>query len=155
MSSFDAASDASPDSSMHPSSDGASDAPAEVVSDAGGNACVPFAMPATAALFGSTKRVFAHYFYPFPLSIDDKPAASDYYNLEYLTPAGENDKWLAHGGYLRQRPLPVPEASLATYAVDNMETEVRLAIAGGIIAGRFGGWRAARLRPAAALSRVE
>ena len=32
---------------------------------------------------------------------------------------------------------------------------VLLAIAGGLIAGSFGGWRAARLRPAAALSRVE
>ncbi len=32
---------------------------------------------------------------------------------------------------------------------------VVLAVAGGLIAGMFGGWRAARLRPAAALSRVE
>ena len=32
---------------------------------------------------------------------------------------------------------------------------VGLAIAGGLIAGMFGGWRAARLRPAAALARVE
>jgi ABC-type antimicrobial peptide transport system permease subunit len=31
---------------------------------------------------------------------------------------------------------------------------VVLAIAGGVIAGSFGGWRAARLRPAAALSKV-
>ena len=31
---------------------------------------------------------------------------------------------------------------------------VLLAVAGGLIAGSFGGWRAARLRPAAALSRV-
>jgi ABC-type antimicrobial peptide transport system permease subunit len=32
---------------------------------------------------------------------------------------------------------------------------VLLAIAGGLVAGSFGGWRAARLRPAAALARVE
>jgi ABC-type antimicrobial peptide transport system permease subunit len=31
---------------------------------------------------------------------------------------------------------------------------VVLAIAGGLIAGIFGGWRAARLRPADALSKV-
>jgi len=30
-----------------------------------------------------------------------------------------------------------------------------LAVAGGLIAGSFGGWRAARLRPAAALARIE
>jgi ABC-type lipoprotein release transport system permease subunit len=32
---------------------------------------------------------------------------------------------------------------------------VVLAIAGGLVAGSFGGWRAARLRPADALARVE
>jgi hypothetical protein len=32
---------------------------------------------------------------------------------------------------------------------------VVLAIAGGLIAGSLGGWRAVRLRPAAALARVE
>jgi putative ABC transport system permease protein len=32
---------------------------------------------------------------------------------------------------------------------------VLLAIAGGLIAGSLGGWRAVRLRPAAALARVE
>ncbi len=32
---------------------------------------------------------------------------------------------------------------------------VLLAVAGGLIAGAFGGWRAARLRPAMALARVE
>jgi ABC-type antimicrobial peptide transport system permease subunit len=32
---------------------------------------------------------------------------------------------------------------------------VLLAIAGGLLAGAFGGWRAAQLRPAAALARVE
>ena len=32
---------------------------------------------------------------------------------------------------------------------------VALAVAGGLLAGIFGGWRAARLRPAAALAKVE
>ena len=32
---------------------------------------------------------------------------------------------------------------------------VALALAGGLVAGSLGSWRAARLRPAAALSRVE
>jgi ABC-type lipoprotein release transport system permease subunit len=39
--------------------------------------------------------------------------------------------------------------------VDAVVLAVVLALAGGLIAGTFGGWRAARLRPAAALSRVE
>ncbi|MGH3408165.1 MAG: ABC transporter permease [Streptosporangiaceae bacterium] len=43
----------------------------------------------------------------------------------------------------------------APVTVDAIIAAVVLAIAGGLIAGAFGGWRAARLRPAAALARVE
>ncbi len=43
----------------------------------------------------------------------------------------------------------------ASVTVDAVVLAVVLALAGGLIAGTFGGWRAARLRPAAALSRVE
>jgi len=46
-------------------------------------------------------------------------------------------------------PLSAPVTATAIIAA------VVLAIAGGLIAGGFGGWRAARLRPAAALARVE
>src|SRR5258706_14564015 len=41
------------------------------------DACLPFAIPDAAALYGSTKKVFAHYFYPFPLSIDNRPPEQD------------------------------------------------------------------------------
>jgi len=43
----------------------------------------------------------------------------------------------------------------ASVTVTAVVLAVVLALAGGLIAGSFGGWRAARLRPAAALSRVE
>jgi len=43
----------------------------------------------------------------------------------------------------------------ASVTVDAVVLAVVLALAGGLIAGMFGGWRAARLRPASALSRVE
>ena len=43
----------------------------------------------------------------------------------------------------------------APVTADAIIAAVLLAIAGGLIAGAFGGWRAARLRPAAALARVE
>jgi hypothetical protein len=118
----------------HPA-DGAKDSGAKdssIVEAGADNPCLPFAMPGAAALFGGTKKVFAHYFYPFPLSEDNKPSATDYYNEEYLTTTGENDKWIKQGGYLRQRPLPVPVGSPTTYQVDNMKREVEMAIAGGI-----------------------
>ncbi len=43
----------------------------------------------------------------------------------------------------------------APVTISSIALAVVLAIAGGLIAGSFGGWRAARLRPAAALARVE
>jgi ABC-type antimicrobial peptide transport system permease subunit len=43
----------------------------------------------------------------------------------------------------------------APVTISAVVVAVVLAIAGGLIAGSFGGWRAARLRPAAALARIE
>jgi ABC-type antimicrobial peptide transport system permease subunit len=43
----------------------------------------------------------------------------------------------------------------APVTVDVIVLAVLLAVAGGLIAGMFGGWRAARLRPAAALARIQ
>src|SRR5262249_14152107 len=80
--------------------------------------------------FLAKKKVFAHYFYPFPLSIDNKPASDDYYNKQYLDRNGEKGKSAALGGYLRQRPLPVNPSS--NPHLNNMQTEGRMAIARGI-----------------------
>ena len=48
-----------------------------VTSTNSGDACLPFTMPTASALFGSSQKVFAHYFYPFPLSEDNLPSAQD------------------------------------------------------------------------------
>ena len=95
------------------------------------DACLPFAMPDSAALFASPKKVFAHYFYPFPLQVDNVPASRDYYNRNYLERDGESGKWAAQGGFLRQRPLPV-SGSGANWRRMDVEQEVRMAIARGI-----------------------
>ena len=49
----------------------------------------------------------------------------------------------------------VSVALTAPVTVSVILLAVGLAVAGGLVAGSFGGWRAARLRPAAALARVE
>src|SRR5258708_37196602 len=95
-------------------------------------AVLPFSMPDSSVLFKARKKVFAHYFFPFPLSIDNKPADSDYYNAQYLNPKGENGKHAALGGYLRQRPLTVTPSPSADSRLQNVETEGRMAIARGI-----------------------
>jgi hypothetical protein len=94
-------------------------------------ACLPFTMDPS-ALFASPRKVFAHYFYPFPLQVDNKPPSQDYYNRNYLSQSGESGKWAAKGGYLRQRPLPVGDPTAANFQASNMEQEVRMAIARGI-----------------------
>jgi hypothetical protein len=102
-----------------------------------GDACLAAPMPSSNALFNSAKRVFAHYFHPFPVSIDNNPPATDYYNAQYLSKTGESSKWLAQGGYLRERPLGVTPSSNPNWQQLNMEGEVRAAIARGITGFTF------------------
>jgi hypothetical protein len=94
-------------------------------------------MPSTDTIFNATKKIFAHYFSPFPVSIDNASPAADYYNTEYLNKGGESGKWAKQGGYLRQRPLGVPPSTKSNWQQSNMEGEVRAAIARGITGFTF------------------
>ncbi|MEW2314197.1 ABC transporter permease [Streptomyces bauhiniae] len=59
------------------------------------------------------------------------------------------------GGPGRQAAKSLDVALTAPVSVTTILLAVGLAVAGGLIAGAFGGWRASRLRPADALRRVE
>ncbi|MFE2374950.1 ABC transporter permease [Streptomyces sp. NPDC059398] len=59
------------------------------------------------------------------------------------------------GGGRRAASKALDIALTAPVSVATIGLAVALAVAGGLIAGGFGGWRAARLRPADALRRVE
>ncbi|MFG2355907.1 ABC transporter permease [Streptomyces sp. NPDC048521] len=59
------------------------------------------------------------------------------------------------GGPGRQAATTLEVALTAPVDVTTIALAVGLAVAGGLIAGAFGGWRASRLRPADALRRVE
>ncbi|SFY50985.1 ABC transporter permease [Streptomyces sp. F-1] len=59
------------------------------------------------------------------------------------------------GGPGRQAAKSLEIALTAPVSVTTIVLAVCLAVAGGLIAGAFGGWRASRLRPADALRRVE
>ncbi|MFE4058011.1 ABC transporter permease [Streptomyces sp. NPDC059096] len=62
----------------------------------------------------------------------------------------------AGGGPGRQAASKALDIALtAPVSVSTIGLAVALAVAGGLIAGGFGGWRASRLRPADALRRVE
>lgn len=76
--------------------------------------------------------VFAHYFVPYPLSIDNKTESSDYYTRNYLSPDGESGKFASVGGLLRDRPISPGVSTSTTWRVDNFATEVRQAKSAGI-----------------------
>ncbi|BBC33367.1 Efflux ABC transporter, permease protein [Streptomyces graminofaciens] len=60
------------------------------------------------------------------------------------------------GGRGQQAASDALEVALtAPVSVSTIAVAVGLAVAGGLVAGAFGGWRASRLRPADALRRVE
>jgi hypothetical protein len=94
-------------------------------------------LPPTHILFGASKKVFAHYFFPFPVSIDNAAPANDYYNRNYLSKTGESSKWLAQGGFLRQRPLGRTPTANAAWLQMNMEAEIKAAMARGITGFAF------------------
>ncbi len=86
---------------------------------------------AVAPVGSSDKKVLAHYFPPYPISLDDDEPREDYYNRNYLDPAGENGKYRSVGGLLRDRPLPRPPLG-DDYQLADATTEVRQASAAGI-----------------------
>lgn len=81
--------------------------------------------------FGSQKRVLAHYVELFQRQIDNVPAATDYYSRNWLIPTGENNKFLAQGGFIRSRPEAVAPGAI-NYLLTNKQNEVKAAIAVGI-----------------------
>jgi ABC-type antimicrobial peptide transport system permease subunit len=59
------------------------------------------------------------------------------------------------GGFARAAEHTVAVHLSASVTTTSLVLAVALAVAGGVLAGSFGGWRAARMRPADALRRVE
>jgi len=99
---------------------------------AAGSTMLPFDLPSAASLHAG-KQVFAHYVPWYPLSLDNLAASTpDYYNKNYLAVNGENGKYAAHGGLMRDRPSPRPPVLGADWRVKDMETEIRRAQSSGL-----------------------
>jgi len=77
------------------------------------------------------RKVFAHYFPPQPVSIDNAPPAEDYYARELLAVDGEGGKHATYGGYLRDRPA-VREPLSGDWRAADLRSEVADALTGGI-----------------------
>ncbi|MFK0252625.1 glycoside hydrolase family 71 protein [Streptomyces sp. NPDC090445] len=117
---------------------GKAPAPAPDAGDTGDHrpaGALPFDMPEPAALRAAAgagrKLVFAHYFTPYPLSLDNVRADKDYYTRNYLNPDGEKGKHEQYGGLLRDRPLPVKPKS-GNWELANLRQEVLTARTAGL-----------------------
>lgn len=87
-----------------------------------------FTLPVT--IRQQPRKLFAHYFGPFPISIDNAAPDSDYYATQYLKASGEGGKFAATGGFLRDRPQGRPVVS--NYLAVDAETDVKQAVAAGV-----------------------
>jgi len=97
-----------------------------------GPVVTPTPPPPTPAPSVGGRKVFAHYFPPYPVSIDNKPSEGDYYTRNYLAIDGEGGKHAAYGGLLRDRPVPRAPLTGTDWQVQDLRTEVRQAKAAGI-----------------------
>lgn len=89
----------------------------------------PFTQPSIASLRAAPKKVFAHWFSPFPVLINNAgDPGRDYYTRHYLNPAGESGKFETAGGFLRDRPL----LRSATALGDRIDEDIRMAARLGI-----------------------
>ncbi|MFT2090330.1 glycoside hydrolase family 71 protein [Paraglaciecola sp. 2405UD69-4] len=79
------------------------------------------------------KLVFAHYFTPYPRSINNKVKKQSYYDANYLNPLGEKKKFLSKGGLLRSRPLYRPPIDRdVDWKLEDARSEVLQALAIGL-----------------------
>lgn len=91
----------------------------------------PFDPPPLATLRQSPRKIFAHW-HIFPISVDNKPADSDYWSRNFMRPEGEKAKYAAGGGMSRERPLSRPVIDDDYWRVRDMETDIRRAISIGL-----------------------
>ncbi|WP_433248926.1 endo-1,3-alpha-glucanase family glycosylhydrolase [Streptosporangium sp. CA-135522] len=92
---------------------------------------LPFDLPSTSALRASSHKVFAHYFTPYPVSLNNRAGGDDYYAKNYLNPIGESGKHAAYGGLLRDRPFPRDVLS-GDWQLADMKKEVQIAAKAGL-----------------------
>lgn len=90
-----------------------------------------FLSPVDVPAPNAARPVFAHYLPSLPRSLDNEPAANDYYNRNYLNPNGESGKFYSIGGFLRDRPMPRDPIS-GDWQLEDLRHEVRDAVNAGL-----------------------
>jgi hypothetical protein len=99
---------------------------------------LPFDRPSRAALAKSPRKVVAHWT-ALPMRYYTHQPSYDGY-VDALDPAGEKEKHFHAGGYLRNRPIPVPMPFPAGYAEAGAYHDIQLAAEIGIDAFMMNCW---------------
>jgi Glycosyl hydrolase family 71. len=94
---------------------------------------LPFNFPRLSDLRSSPRKAFAHW-HAWPVSVDNLDPSVDWYQVNELSPLGNDGRFYDVGGRMRQRPLPRPVRPEAgdVWKVRDMEDEVRRAAAIGL-----------------------
>jgi len=84
-----------------------------------------------AALQTSSKKVFAHYFGPYPRSWGNEPLSTQQYESYYNNPGYTTNGDQLQGGMFRDRPLTRPQLS-GDWLYQDSQWDIEQAMAGGI-----------------------
>ncbi|NUT36516.1 MAG: hypothetical protein HOV79_25970 [Hamadaea sp.] len=90
-----------------------------------------FDKPGVAGLRSAKKKAFAFYFPPYPISIENKPPAGDYW-AKWTTEEGRGATGTKQGEELLDRPIGRSPLSSPAWRQKDFETEIRQAIAMGL-----------------------
>jgi peptidoglycan hydrolase-like protein with peptidoglycan-binding domain len=112
-----------------------SGAPSAALRSFTSSSVLPFDLPSAASLRASPRKVWAHYWPPMTVSLDDRDATSaagDFYAQKYLNPAANYPTGAsAYGGPLRDRPMTRPPVG-AGWRLADLQAEVRQAASAGL-----------------------
>ena len=86
--------------------------------------CLPFRKPAQQDLNNSKRKVWIDYFSPLPLSFANEGFESGKYESGLLSPRGQEGRFAQVGGYVRERPLPVPSWDTPDWRDNNLAIDV-------------------------------
>ena len=91
------------------------------------------ALAGTGHRYADSRLAFAHYFGPYPRSLDNAVSrASDYYTQQLLNPAGESGKHAAYGGFFRDRPIYRPRDPSVSWRTHDCQFDISTAQNAGL-----------------------
>lgn len=87
---------------------------------------LPFKQTSLQTLRASSRKACATW-HVWAISVDNKPASSDWYATHEMNPEGYSGQYFKAGGRMRERPLPRPVSTDPNWKIRDMEQDIRRA----------------------------